>query len=513
MSTEATTDVMDAWRTKLVRRGLKPETVDLKIRCAERCIEAIDGKDLSETTSDDFRRLSEHFDGITATSKARLLKYFNEYLSDTYGLSPYDELLREHRLGSRSKINMVLDVDPKLNQWCEWMVGHGRSRAQATNDRRSARLGYAHLMDRHPNIDPKDITPEMVLSVEDSYPGDPQRTNRIANALATFAEWCGAGPVQNLYHDLRTNRCWESRVFSGKFGDRIRAYYDFMVDHYFRPTTCKSQVNSVVYAIRTIEEVLGPFELEELTSEDLFEVRFNQRRVSEPTLRTYLTVFGQFVQFTIGSNPYSDRLMRWNNGMVARRIFLTQEEFMTIAREADPTERIIVVLGATLGLRKMEIVNLKVSDVGTRFIHVEGKGSGPMGKVADPILDPDTAALIDDYLQYRKKVLDMFGDFSEGRLLVCDRGINAGHPFTLEGIASFVRSFSDRLGFRFSCHCFRRYYATSLYDSGVDLNMIRTMMRHTKLDTTLEKYINVDTRRMASAQSKIGGAMRNAMTR
>ena len=513
MNTETTAKPMVAWRRAMVMKGLKPETIDLKIRCAERCIEAMGDADLSKTDPDDLRRLSDSFGDITATSKARLLHSFNEYLTVAHGISPYDELRDRHRVGSRSYLGIVFSVDPKLDQWAEWMVAHGADRQAAMYKRAAARNGYGYLMERYPDIDPGDITPEMLLSIEDGYPAVPQRANAIANSLAAFAEWCGAGPVAVLYHDLRTNRSWEGRVFSGKFGDRIRSYHDFMVRHYFRPSTCRSQVNSVVYAIQIIEEVLGDFELEELTPEDLFDVRFTQTRVSEPTLRTYLTVFGQFVLHCIGTNPYSDRLMRWNNGLVARRIFLTQEEFMTIAREADPTERIVVVLGATLGLRKVEIVNLKVSDIGTRFVHVEGKGSGPMGKVSDQVLDPDTAALIDEYLEYRRKVLDTHGDFSEGRLVVCDRGINAGHPFTLEGMGVFIRKFSDRLGFRFSCHCFRRYYATSLYDSGVDLNMIRTMMRHTKLETTLGKYIDVDTRKMAVAQSGIGSSIRSAMVR
>ncbi len=75
-----------------------------------------------------------------------------------------------------------------------------------------------------------------------------------------------------------------------------------------------------------------------------------------------------------------------------------------------------------------------------------------------------------------------------------------------------IRRFSDRLGFRFSCHCFRRYYATSLYEDGVDQNMIRIMMRHVKLDTTLNRYINVNTQRILKAQERIGGRMRKVLT-
>ena len=504
---------MEGWKNDLIRKGLKPGTIRLKIQCAARCLVMLDGADPSQTTADDLRRMSDALGNISGCSKDRLLRYFNDYLVFAHGISPYEELRSDYKVGSKNNLTTALDAEPKLEEWRQWQIDHGRDREKASQRMRDARRGFIHLMERHPGITPERVTPEMVLAMESAYPALPQRVNMICNCTASFAEWAGAGPVQTMYHDLRSNRSWESRVFSGRFGDRIRSYYNFMVEHYFRPSTCVSQVNAVVYAIRIIEEVIGPFELEEITAEDLFEVRFNQRSVSETTLRTYLTVFGQFVDHCIGSNPYSDRLMRWNSGMVSRRIFLSQEEFMEIARQADPTERIIVVLGATLGLRKMEIVNLMLEDVGPRFIHVRGKGSGPQGKTADQVLDPDTSALIDEYLQYRRKVIDTYGDFSCGRLVISDRGITAGHPFTLEGIASFVRQFSDRVGIRFSCHCFRRYYATSLYDSGIDLNMIRTMMRHTKLDTTLDRYINVDTRKMVAAQSAIGSVMRGAMAR
>lgn len=501
------------WGARMTDRGLAPETVREKVSAVRTAIAIIGRQDLSETTVDDYRLIFNSMQDSSRMVREKTLMYFDEYLRFTYGFTLYREFAEDFATCEALGHELASDIEPMLGEWFGWMLAHGRKEAVAWGEKGAARTGLTFLLNRHPGVDPSAITPGMVLEVETGFPAPPKRSNKYANAVAGFAEWAGAGPVKRQYHELRATRAWEDRVFSGRFGERIRSYHRHLVEHHYRPTTCKANVDATVYAIRIIEEVLGPIELEEIVPEDLSEVRFAQRSVSENTLRTYLSVFGQFVEFTLGRNPYAEGLMRWNSDMAARRIFLTKDEFIRIAEEADPTERIIVILGATLGLRKMEIVNLEVSDITSRFVHIRGKGSGPRGKEADQILDEDTAALINEYLDYRRTVLERYGDFSEGRLVVNDSGPLRGHPFTDEGIAMRVRRFSDRLGIPFSCHCFRRFYATSLYDSGVDYNMIRTMMRHAKLDTTLNIYINVDTRKMAEAQRGIGGLMREAICR
>lgn len=498
---------LDRWAGDLGRNN-KPSTVGLKVRCARTCFELL-GK-LDGVTADDLDRIYAMLPPSTEMNKLRYLRYFSRFLEFVNGTDVFGEYTaRGCNDIFRSKESCPYDSD--LETWTEWMIAHGMSRMNACAHRGLAKSGLQFLLQSQPGITPSTIDADNIMMVAETINSDAGCGNKIANSLAKYAEWSGAGAIQAQFHDKRSFAIWSSRVFSGKFGERIRSYYDHMVEFRYRPSTCQSQVNSVVYAIRIIESVLGDFELEDITVEDLRDVRYEQDKVSELTLRTYLTVFGQFCLHTIGSNPYSDRLMRWNEGIVQSRIFLSDEQWATIVKNATPTELIVVVLGSLMGLRKTEMVNLKVSDVGGRTLHVCGKGHGRNGKESELMLDEDTRYFIDAYLEYRSTVLERYGDFSYGHLIVCDSGIIAGKPFTPEGIASMIRRFSDRLGFRFSCHCFRRYYATSLYEDGVDQNMIRIMMRHVKLDTTLNKYINVNTQKILEAQQHMGGKMRKVL--
>lgn len=507
MNTETTAIRLDDWEKVLIRKGLKRDTIRMKMFHIRRCMRFFEDRDLSTITAEDFTVLADGLGSITPNSKGRIMNSFNEYLAFVYGISPYNDLRTRCRVGSRDSLALILDVDPRLNGWLEWLVGHNRDRTSSASRRASARNGMIFLLERYPDLKPETVTEEMIMAIYRDYPGGRNNQMAVANDTAAFAEWCGAGPVQDLFHEMRNRTVWEDRVFSGRFGKELRSYHTFMVEHYYRPNTCVGNVNTVRNMLLIMEPILGEFRLEDLTEEDFMEVRYTQDRVSEPTLRAYMTVFGLFVEHVTGTNPYNDRLMRWSIELAGKRKFLTDEEWAELAREADPTERIIVVLGSMMGLRRMEIANLKVEDVGKFYVHVEGKGSGPRGKEAEQVLDDMTRALIGDYMAYRGRIIETYGDRSKGRLVICDRGDYVGCPYSAGGISRVMRRLSDRTGVYFTCHCLRRYYATSLYDDGTELNKIRVLMRHTSLETTLNKYINVDTRKLIEAQSGVTGRM------
>lgn len=501
---------LERWKAELGKK-LKPSTVKLKVNCVRACISILGETDLSRVGPDDLGYIDGRLGPSSEMNRQRTLRYFSDFLSYTYGIDPFRQSSSSAPCGPKGRAERI-PYEQLLDEWMDWLMGHGTARARAGELKANARLGMAFLLGSEPDLLPSEVDADRIIKLEAGMPAAPDRRNRIANSLARFAEWCGAGPVQMDYHEARGFNAWADRVFSGRYGDEIRAYYDFMVEYHYRESTCRSQVNAVVYALRIIGKVVGDFTLEELTIEDMRDVRYEQSDVSERTLRTYLTVFGQFCQHTIGSSPYSDRLMMWNEGIDPNRIFLTDQQWEVIVREADPTERIIVVLGSLMGLRKTEMVNLMLSDIGKDSIHICGKGHGPRGKEVDKLVDECTMSFIQSYIAYRKEVLDKYGDRSHGRLIVHDRGDCVGMPFTPESLAAVVRRFSDRLGFRFSCHVFRRFYATALYDDGVDQNMIRIMMRHVRIDTTLNRYINVDSRKIAGAQERIGDRMAKIVT-
>ncbi len=59
-----------------------------------------------------------------------------------------------------------------------------------------------------------------------------------------------------------------------------------------------------------------------------------------------------------------------------------------------------------------------------------------------------------------------------------------GEPLTYDGLRQEIYQVSGKAGIKFSAHRARRFYARFLYKQGLDLEELRLLMRHEKLDTT-----------------------------
>lgn len=84
--------------------------------------------------------------------------------------------------------------------------------------------------------------------------------------------------------------------------------------------------------------------------------------VSESSLVLYTKVLGMFVRYHTGHDPTDDAKILWNRREV-RRSYITKDEFAVIYREGDPSERMVLVLGAYLGLRRAEIAIIRDGDI------------------------------------------------------------------------------------------------------------------------------------------------------
>lgn len=57
-----------------------------------------------------------------------------------------------------------------------------------------------------------------------------------------------------------------------------------------------------------------------------------------------------------------------------------------------------------------------------------------------------------------------------------------------------------------TCHTLRRFYCTNLLDSGFELDVVRRMMRHSCVETTLI-YVNTDPRKLKAATASVDDAL------
>jgi integrase/recombinase XerD len=131
------------------------------------------------------------------------------------------------------------------------------------------------------------------------------------------------------------------------------------------------------------------------------------------------------------------------------------------------------------GIRRMELVGLKLYDVDTRSgcLTVRG-GKGGRDRVVP--LGARACAWVDRYLEeVRPQLLARHDD---GSCFLTD----FGEPFEKNRLGDLVKGYIERAGFKVigSCHLFRHAMATHMLENGADIRFIQAILGHNDLDTT-----------------------------
>ncbi len=139
-------------------------------------------------------------------------------------------------------------------------------------------------------------------------------------------------------------------------------------------------------------------------------------------------------------------------------------------------DRIIIELLYVTGMRRSEIINLKIQDVdfSGKMIKVLGKRSKER-KI--PLLE-NVAEHLRRYLDLRSTVVQ--SDIPE--MLVTDKGLKMYPNFVYRKIKSYFRSISLKV--KVSPHILRHSFATHLLNNGADLVSVKELLGHSSLSST-----------------------------
>ena len=213
--------------------------------------------------------------------------------------------------------------------------------------------------------------------------------------------------------------------------------------------------------------------------------------------KLYLLVLGRFVEYLTGCNPYREADVLWNEDQ-QRRLFISANQFKVMMYRADPLERIILSLGAYMGLRRSEIAGLTLNDISEGHLRVKGKGHGPDGKVVRLFIPVQVQKELDRWMVERRKLSS-----STGPLLLVS-GMRGVHGLSGNGVGYRMKKLGRRCGIDLTAHSLRRLFCTTLWDAGVDANTVRLMMRHQSLDTTMKCYIKANPDNFQEARMVLG---------
>lgn len=239
-----------------------------------------------------------------------------------------------------------------------------------------------------------------------------------------------------------------------------------------------------------LEELSGPASVPEPSSLSFDQVRSLRARPgwSRATLALHFAALRQFLRWA--GNPVAGRPSAWAlpAGEPSRRRWLTADQLRKLYRRSSGAPRILVALEGLNGLRRVEVLRLRVRDIEFRdgVLNVRGKGRAGGKWRRIPMED----SVRRDLARY---ISGMEGD---ARVIPLSR--SGGDQLLARAVAS------ARLGpgVRVSHHDLRRTFGRLAYDAGADTLQIRHLLGHASSSMT-EHYIGVDRSRMAEGLAKL----------
>jgi integrase len=195
-----------------------------------------------------------------------------------------------------------------------------------------------------------------------------------------------------------------------------------------------------------------------------------------------------------GNNIISNMDLEWAEDGRIHVHWLTPQQAREIEREAKGMERIVIHLELRIGLRRVEVLRLRMQDIQTGHFNILGKGRRG-GKWRQNPFDPGTLAELDYFLKLRDLEIAKAQSKNPGvkipdALLIYERAGEL-HPYKRTAIDELVKAVSERTGIPCTNHVLRRQFAKELRLSGVPIETISELLGHKDLKTT-RLYLGID---------------------
>lgn len=288
-------------------------------------------------------------------------------------------------------------------------------------------------------------------------------------------------------------------------------YLQYLKDHGRRPLTIETTGICLRHMIDILEMGGKPIRMKQIKLED---VRWlsEQLHVKESTQAEYIRAFSR-MSIQLGCQDWGKRLDILYNRPEPIRVWITLEQFAALYRAAEPWDRMILVLGGFMGLRRAEISGLRDDDINLRTLKmtVRGKGHGPEGLVSEMDIPEDVVREIEIFRAYKATHLNPAQGADAGRFVQVPRW---GRWVSIEPVtvSQRVKNLGDSIGIKVTTHALRRLYATTLVNIvEADLDTVRRLMRHADISTTVKCYVAADPTKQREAQHELMGVFARAL--
>lgn len=196
------------------------------------------------------------------------------------------------------------------------------------------------------------------------------------------------------------------------------------------------------------------------------------------TFALHFAALRQFLAWA--ENPIATRRSVWAlpSGEPTHRRWLTKEQLVRLYRSSDGRARLLIALEGLNGLRRVEVLRLRATDVGLKegCLRVLGKGRHG-GKWRQLPIHPALAGLLEraiGHLAPTDRLLPL--SRSGADLLLARAARAAGLPAS---------------GTRVSHHDLRRTFGRLAHQAGMDLVQLKNLLGHSSVEMTVH-YIGLD---------------------
>lgn len=166
--------------------------------------------------------------------------------------------------------------------------------------------------------------------------------------------------------------------------------------------------------------------------------------------------------------------------------YFTEEEIASILLVAKEEERLMFIVMLYTGVRRGELINIKLSDINDGILIVHGKGE----KQREIPISENLAIEIENYMKTRK---------CDSEYLIVSRRKENGeqHQITESSVYTRMKSLAKRANIdekRISAirpHNVRKTFATYLIDENVGIETVQQLLGHGDITTTIKSYGSV----------------------
>jgi len=240
---------------------------------------------------------------------------------------------------------------------------------------------------------------------------------------------------------------------------------------------------------------------------------FRAQGLSVATYSGYVSIFSLYLEYYGNFAVKKMRIIYEQNYRINADWLPPEGAAVLLLSVTDPLERLAVHLELCLGLRRVEVIRLRVQDIKNGFLNIRGKGRGG-GKWRSVAMHADTLDVLNAWMEVRRELEDL-ADPSQripDNVIIWEKGGKLS-AYAEKGTGydkKIIHPIRARVPFHFSNHTLRRTFARNMWEAGVEVGVISNILGHDDVQTTI-KYIGINMDHQRQGLEKLAKYQEEAM--